>query len=182
MIFGICGFLNLNRKKRSRFPCFTSGLERESKILDTLLDRQYQENLFEGIVYADVKPGEEEVEVYARGECFSSYIQGTSFAYQGTVSQAISDKKLEFLVVDDTLESTRPIDWALFIPHGIRSYFAKPFYERNTIRSVLILCSLRGCHFSALKLDEYAVYYDPFLRGMKNWRKELRERKRGRSR
>ena len=86
--------------------------------------------------------------------------------------------KLDHLIVENTFASIKAIDWALFIPHGIRSYFAKPFYERRTIRSVLILCSEQNNHFSTAHLEEYSLYYMPFQKALKNWRAAQKNRRR----
>jgi hypothetical protein len=67
---------------------------------------------------------------------------GEMYSYEGTIAQDIERFKLDYLIVDDTLDSIKAIDWALFIPKGIRSYFARPFYGRGALRAVMILCSL----------------------------------------
>ncbi len=151
------------------------------RVLQILLENQPDPESFDAIIYSDIYARKNKVVVYTAGKAFRPLPQGEVYAYEGTIAENIDRFKLEHLIVDDTFASIKAIDWALFIPHGIRSYFAKPFYERNTIRSVLILCSVNSGHFSSRKLEEYAVYYDPFLRGMKNWRKEIRQRKKGRS-
>ena len=72
--------------------------------------------------------------------------------------------------MDDTLQSLRPIDWALFIPHGIRSYLAKPFYHGDKLRTMLLFCSTEANVYSQKDLELYALYYPAFLHGLKNWR------------
>jgi hypothetical protein len=52
-----------------------------------------------------------------------------TYDYEGTISLLIGEKHRDYVILEDTLESTRPIDWALFIPHGIRSYFVKLFFH-----------------------------------------------------
>ena len=51
--------------------------------------------------------------------------------------------------MEDTLDSIKSIDWVLFAPHGIRSYFAKPFYTEQGLHAILILASLRPGSFGA---------------------------------
>ncbi len=140
-------------------------------ILDTLLHHQYRGNMFDAVLYADVYINKRRVDVYARGSALDAVPLGTSFPYEGTVSQAIQQNRMEFYFLDDALESTRPIDWALFIPHGIRSYFAKPFFHGDKLRSLLVLCSCEPRRFSEQESDLYALYYPAFLKGLKNWRK-----------
>jgi len=150
------------------------------RLLNILLENQISRDPFDAIIYSDIYALKNKVAVYTAGSAFQPLPQGEIFAYEGTIAENIDRFKLEHLFVDDTFASIKAIDWALFIPHGIRSYFAKPFYERNRLRSVLILCSLNRAHFAPQRIEEYAVYNAPFLRGLKNWRKALRQRKQGR--
>lgn len=145
------------------------------EILDTLLGRQYGNPLFEAVMYADVYVKKRKVIVYARGkggEVFATLKPGTTFDFEGTVSQAIWENHLDFLILGDTLESTKPIDWALFIPHGVRSYFVKPFYHGDQLRTLLLFCSTQPNRFSEEDMDIYELYYPAFLKGLKNWRKK----------
>ena len=152
------------------------------RLLQILLDNQMSRGTFDAIIYSDIYARKNKVMVYTAGQAFEPLPQGEVFSFEGTIAENIDRFKLEHLIVEDTFASIKAIDWALFIPHGIRSYFAKPFYERNIIRSVLILCSTERAHFSPQRLEEYAVYDEPFLRGLKNWRKEIRQRKKGQPR
>jgi len=152
------------------------------RLLQILLDNQLGRDTFDAIIYSDIYARKNKVVVYTAGQAFQPLPQGEIFSFEGTIAENIDRFKLEHLIVDDTFASIKAIDWALFIPHGIRSYFAKPFYERNVIRSVLILCSNQRAHFSPQRLEAYAVYDEPFLRGLKNWRKEMRQRKKGQPR
>jgi len=148
-----------------------------NSILRILLENQVGDDPFDAIMYSDIYAKRNKVMVYTAGKPFDPLPQGEMFSYEGTIAENIDRFKLEYLIVEDTFASIKAIDWALFVPHGIRSYFAKAFYERKTMRSVLILCSLNRKHFSTRRLDDYAVYYDPFLRGLKNWRKQQKARK-----
>ncbi|MCJ2165269.1 MULTISPECIES: hypothetical protein [unclassified Pseudodesulfovibrio] len=93
--------------------------------------------------------------VAGAGAPLANMPQGEEFSYRGTIAEDIVRFNLDHLVVDDTLDSIKPIDWALFIPRGIRSYFAKPFYERKTLRTVLILCSTEPDQFAGVKPDAF---------------------------
>ena len=145
------------------------------KILDTLLKHQYGGSLFDAIMYADVYVKKRKVTVYARGkggEVFATLKPGTSFDYEGTISQAIWENRLDFFILGDTLESTKPIDWALFIPHGVRSYFVKPFLHGDQLRTLLIFCSTQPNQFFEKDMEIYELYYPAFMKGLKNWRKK----------
>lgn len=146
------------------------------EILQTILDNPYKLEKFDGIIYSDIQIKKDRVVVYAAGDIFRNLRFGESFSYEGTIAENIESFKLDYLIVDDTMESIKAIDWALFTPYGVRSYYAKPFYERNVLRSILILCSKQVNFFSEENLDEYAVYEEPFIKGLKNWRKAVRSK------
>ena len=93
-----------------------------------------------------------------------------------SLAENIDRYGLDHLIMEDTFSSIKAIDWALFIPHGIRSYFAKPFYERKTMRSVLIICSTERNRFSESAIHRYALLNAPFLKGLKNWRRATKGR------
>ena len=92
------------------------------------------------------------------------------YSYEGTIAQDIERFKLDYLIVDDTIDSIKSIDWALFIPQGIRSYFAKPFYRRGVLKAVMILCSLKPNAFNSEGMDEYAILFEPFRSAIQAWR------------
>ena len=144
--------------------------------LQIMLDDQWGENRFDAIIFSDIYAKKNRVVVYTAGGPFKSLPQGDTYAYEGTIAENIDRFKLDYLIVENTFASIKAIDWALFIPHGIRSYFAKPFYERRVIRSVLILCSEHNNYFSAAHLDTYALYDAPFLKALKNWRAAQKKR------
>jgi hypothetical protein len=144
---------------------------RITEILETFLSHQYIEGLFDAVMYADVHVKKGKVDVYTGGDVFESIKPGSSFDYEGTISQVIGESELSYLIREEIMESTIPIDWALFIPHGIRSYFAKSFFHGGKLRSLLMLCSTRENRFSDDDLDIYELYYPAFLKGLRNWRK-----------
>lgn len=153
-----------------------AGKDQISQILDTLLEHPYSETRFDGVMYADVYIKKGRVDVYGRGDVFKTLENATSFDYEGTISPLIWGKHLDYVIVDDTLESTRPIDWALFIPYGIRSYFAKPFFHGDKLRTLLIFCAAEPHRFSEADLEIYQVYYPAFLKGLRNWRKSKKKK------
>lgn len=145
------------------------------KILDILLENQPDSIGFDAIIYSDVYVNKNKVVVYTAGKLLEAMNQGEVFSYEGTIAENIERYRLDHLIMEDTFSSIKAIDWALFIPHGLRSYFAKPFYERKKMRSVLVICSAHRNRFSEKKIDDYALLYDPFLKGLKNWRNALKE-------
>lgn len=153
-----------------------AGKQQITDVLDTLLDHQYGEPLFDAVMYADVHTKKGTVYVYGGGDAFKSLTPGTAYDFEGTISQFIFEKHLDYVILEDTLESTKPIDWALFIPYGIRSYYARPFFHGNKLRTLLIFCSNKANRFSEADLELYDVYYPSFLKGLRNWRKAVREK------
>jgi transcription termination factor NusB len=146
------------------------GKDEMPDILETLMAHPYGDFCFDAVIYADVHEKKGKVDIYAGGELFAGLAHGVSYNYEGTISQAIRENRLEYLILDDTLESTKPIDWALFIPHGIRSYFARPFFHGSRLRTLLIFCSSEVNRFSEKRLELYELYYPAFLKGLRNWR------------
>ena len=126
---------------------------------------------FESIIYSDVYARKNRVVVYTAGETLENLKQGEVFPYEGTIAENIERYKLDHLIMEDTFSSIKAIDWALFIPRGIRSYFAKPFYQRKVLRTVLVLCSTKPDAFSEKYLPYYALLYKPFSIGLASWRK-----------
>ncbi len=110
-------------------------------------------------------------------QVFKNLKFGESFAYEGTIAENIEQYKLDHLIIENTMNSIKAIDWALFTPHGIRSYYAKPFYERNVLRTILILCSKEPNAFSEKHIRDYDLLSEPFIQGLKNWRKACRRPK-----
>lgn len=150
------------------------GKDEIGEILDTLLAHEYVGSPFDAVLYADVYVKKGRVDVYSRGEPFLKFKSGTSYDYEGTVSQIIREDRLEFFILGDTFESTRTIDWALFIPHGIRSYFARPFFHGTNLRTLLIFCSTEPNRFTEADIELFESYYPAFLQGLRNWRKKKR--------
>ena len=95
----------------------------------------------------------------------------TVTAYEGTIAQDIERFGLRSLTVEDTLDSIKSIDWVLFAPHGIRSYFAKPFYTEQGLHAILILASIRPGSFGADAETRFASLMGPFERLIGAWRK-----------
>ena len=148
-----------------------------SAILQIMLNTQHGHMNFDSIIYSDIYAKKNKVVVYTAGKALSPMKQGEVFPYEGTIAENIDRYKLDYLIVEDTFASIKAIDWALFIPHGLRSYFAKPFFDRKVMRTVLILCSEQSNMFSDRYVTDYALLYKPFLLGLTNWRKAKKYKK-----
>ena len=107
------------------------------------------------VMLSDIRAKNDTVQVFGAGAPLADMEPGEKFSYRGTIAEDIDRFSLDHLVVDDTMDSIKPIDWALFIPRGIRSYYAKPFYQDNVLRTVLILCSTEPERFVSMKPDAF---------------------------
>jgi hypothetical protein len=145
------------------------GINRIDKVLQLLFESQ-SEPLFDAIIFSDIHVRKNQVVVYSCGVPLSSLPQGKVFPYEGTIAENILQFGLENLIVDDTHDSIKAIDWALFVPAGIRSYFAKPFYHGQKLHSVLILCATTPNRFAGTTVASFEGLYPPFLCGLKQWR------------
>lgn len=137
--------------------------------LEALL-RSFADNAVEALMFSDIKALLGRVEVYAVGKPFATREWGGRYAYDGTIAQDIERFDLCSLIVDDTLDSIKSIDWVLFNPRGIRSYFAKPFFAQGRLESVLILASTRVRQFSAEAEQTYSVMFPAFEEAVRLWR------------
>ena len=155
-----------------------AGVTDMAGILHVFLENQPPRCRFDAILFSDIQARKNRVVVHGAGAAFASLAAGEVYSYEGTIAQQIELFRLDHLIVDDTLESIKAIDWALFIPKGIRSYFAKPFYARGVLRTVMILCSTAPRGFHAEHLDNYALLFRPFRRAVDAWRQAQRRAKR----
>lgn len=117
--------------------------------LTAVLEHQPQGMQAEGVMLSRIYAADDKVEVTGAGAPFDGMEPGTAYPYRGSIAENIVRYNLPHLVVDETARSIRPIDWALFIPGGIHSYYAEPFYAGDTLKYVLIYCSTRSEAFSA---------------------------------
>ncbi|NVK18337.1 MAG: hypothetical protein HWE30_06570 [Methylocystaceae bacterium] len=137
-----------------------------------LLFEQQEEPEFDSILFSDVNLKDKKVTVYSHGAPFAELEQEKTYPYEGTIAENIVTFKLDHLIVDDTLDSIKPIDWALFIPAGIRSYYAKPIFNVGKIESVLILCSTRPKAFSEEQTKEFTDVFKSFQSALQQWRNQ----------
>jgi len=141
-----------------------SGAPSLLEVLELML-ASHEPHAFDGLIYSDIHGDKGYVTVYGAGKPFTDLWQQT-FAYDGTIAQNIEHHGLNFLVVDDTLESIKSIDWVLFVPRGIRSYYARPFYRQGRLRAVLILCSLHPNAFPTGDAGLYEVLAPAFVKAI----------------
>ncbi len=170
-------FINRKNAHLKKLMLLVENDSNIQSILNKLLENPFMGLKTDGIIYSDILIKKGLVYVYGAGKVFDTLPFGDSFSYEGTIAENIEQYKLTHLIVEDTMDSIKAIDWALFIPYGVRSYFARPFYERNTLRSVLILCSTEPNTFTEEKIGEYEIMDKPFIKGLKNWRKASRSKK-----
>jgi hypothetical protein len=130
----------------------------------------------DGLIFSDILSLQGRVEVYGVGEPFADLAWGAAHSYEGTIAQDIEHFGLNSLVVDDTLDSIKSIDWVLFSPHGVRSYFAKPFFGRHGLHAVLILVSRRPHAFGPDAEQRFADLLEPFRQLIENWRNSHSEK------
>ena len=124
----------------------------------------------DGLMFSDIQSTHGKVEVYGVGRLFEKLKWGASHNYEGTIAQDIERFSLESLIVEDTLDSIKSIDWAMFIPCGVRSYFAKPFYSAEGLHAVLIFASATPGNSRALNEAVFSKLYEPFVHAIARWR------------
>lgn len=133
-------------------------------ILDLILANQPIPGLANAVLYSDIHVDEGIVHVWGAGEAFKPLAPAFSHPYEGTIAENIVNYNLNHIIVENTFESIKPVDWAIFIPHGIKSYFAKPFFTKEKITTVLIFCSTERAVFN----EENIRFYDPLYPAFEN--------------
>ncbi len=124
----------------------------------------------DGLMFSDIQSARGRVEVYGVGPAFENLAWGAAHAYEGTIAQDIERFGLDSLTVEETLDSIKSIDWVLFIPHGVRSYFAKPCYTSQGLHAVLILASRRESSFGPDAEQRFADILNRFEPLIRAWR------------
>ncbi len=124
----------------------------------------------DGVMFSDIQSSRGRVEVYGVGACFEDMEWGARYAYEGTIAQDIERFGLSSITVDDTLDSVKSIDWVMFIPHQVRSYFAMPFYDAHGLHAVLVIASRRPGTFHAKAEKTFALLRKPFEQTLARWR------------
>lgn len=132
--------------------------------LELLLASQ-KPQAFDGLFYSEIHADKGHVLIYGVGKHLQDLWE-VKLPYEGTIAQNIERHGLEYLVVDNTRDSTKSIDWAFFVPRGIHSYFARPFYRKDKLKAVLVLCSQRPGAFSLSEVDAYEVLSPAFAKAV----------------
>lgn len=122
------------------------------------------------LMFSDIQPSPGRIQVHGVGRLFASLEWGASHAYEGTIAQDMERFGLDTLTLEDTLESIKSIDWALFIPCGVRSYFAKPFYSAAGLNTLFILAFDEPGAACSLNDAELRPVYERFTHIVALWR------------
>ena len=104
----------------------------------------------EGVMLSRIFIDENKVMVTGVGAPCKGKSRRVEYPYVGSIAENLVRFGLDHLVVDETTMSTRPIDWVLFIPNGIHSYYAEPYFEMGKLKYVLIFCSTVANSFNTL--------------------------------
>lgn len=150
------------------------GLVDIHQIMEICLDSPLAAGHFEGILFSDVHVRKNSVTVYGAGKPFKGMQTSENYSYKGTIAEDINRYSLDYLIVDNTQDSIKPIDWALFVPRGVRSYFAMPFYSRSVLRTVLILCATEQNRFADTPADLFKDLLNTLNGAVRNWRRSRR--------
>ena len=125
-------------------------------LLRALLDNQPESHHVDAVMLSQIFIAEGRVVVTGVGLPFESDSENDAHPYSGSIAENMVLFGLPHIIVKDTTKSIKPIDWALFIPKGIRSYLALPFYVEGVLRKVLIFCSMQPGSFDDAKLPAYS--------------------------
>ncbi len=115
--------------------------------LEAMLTHQPEAMQAEGLMLSRIYPEEDRVEVTGVGTPFAGMEDKASYPYVGSIAENLVQYGLGHLVVEETTRSIRPIDWVLFIPRNVHSYYAEPWFENGKLRYVLIYCSTAPAAF-----------------------------------
>jgi hypothetical protein len=124
-------------------------------LLRVLLDNQPESQHVDAVMLSQIFIAEGRVVVTGVGKPFASDSENDVHPYSGSIAENMVLFGLPHIIVKDTAKSIKPIDWALFIPKGIRSYLALPFYVEGVLRKVVIFCSTQPGNFDEAKLPIY---------------------------
>lgn len=142
-----------------------------SRIMQAAMSSPLTRDNFDGILFSDIHVRKNKVVVYWAGPAFAGMSQGEAFPFKGSIAEAINRYNLTHLTLTDTQESIKPIDWVLFVPQGIRSYFARPFYSRKVLRTVFILCSKSSGAFTGYAAQDFDDLFRPLDEVVRAWRR-----------
>ncbi len=144
------------------------------KVLEILLENQFYPGSYEALML--IVPSGKKYRVYLAGKAFRGKIADSISEFVQPLLEGFVQSGNDFRIVGDSFESTDPIDWALFIPSGIRSYFIRPLYGRQKLKGVLILCSSASNAFSPDDIDIFSLTDMPLKRALFSKRASRKER------
>lgn len=141
-----------------------SSAEEPPGVLQILLDDQFYPGSYEALMMV-VTTGKKP-KVYLTGKAFEGQIPESVSEFVQPLIEGFLQPGNDFRIVGDTFESTDPIDWALFIPSGIRSYLVHPVFGRQKLKAVMIFCSSASNAFSSDDRDIYSMIETPLKRAL----------------
>ncbi|WP_319775321.1 hypothetical protein [Breoghania sp.] len=126
-------------------------------LLNVIMDCQPETGRVDAALLSQIFISRGQVVVTGVGAPFHDLHEHHTHSYVGSIAENIDLYNLDHLIVSDTSKSIKPIDWALFIPRGIRSYCAVPFYYEQALRDVMIFCSTAPNAFAPDDVLPYLV-------------------------
>jgi hypothetical protein len=135
------------------------------QLLEVLLDSQ-PDHLADAIMLSRIFQDDNRIMVTGVGAPFLSVEEDDTHPYEGSIAENLVRFGLDQIIVEETSKSIKPIDWVLFIPRGINSYYAKPFFSRGKLRYVLIFCSRQPGRFTKDNTRQYACFFEPFAKAL----------------
>ena len=133
-------------------------------VLQALLENQFYPGSYEALMM--LVPSGKKIRVHLAGKAFQGQNPTAISEFVQPLVDSFSTFGEDFRIVGDTFDSTDPIDWALFIPSGIRSYFIKPLYGRQKLKGVLVLCSSASNAFSPDDIETVSLLDTPLKRAL----------------
>jgi len=124
-------------------------------LLQALLDKGNPEGRFDAMLLSRIYIEDGRIEVTGAGHPFETVTANDTHPYRGSIAENMVLFDLDHVIVKDTTKSIKPIDWALFIPRGIHSYCALPFFADGVLKDVLIFCSTQPAMFDEADLPLY---------------------------
>ncbi len=164
--------VELDLKSINREALAAARKKNITQLLEVILKNQPIEGLANAILYSDIHAGEGKVIVQGAGEAFNSLPPAYTYSFEGTIAENILKFNLDYIIVENTFESIKPVDWAIFIPSGIKSYFAKPFYNNEELVTVLIFCSTELSVFNENNIKSYDPIYSLFVNNLEILKKQ----------
>jgi hypothetical protein len=136
-------------------------------LLETMLNALPADSPTDAIMLSRIFIDENKVLVTGVGKPFETVPENHTHPYEGSIAENIVRFSLPHHVVIETSKSIKPIDWALFIPRGIHSYYAQPFFDNGVLTSVLIFCSSQAGSYAPEAPSPLHELYPEFLASLK---------------